>query len=101
MVFREQRESFERLLVQPGRIVDDGYQAAREAFAQRSKRLQLLVARICEAVSSEAASLHDVVESMTHMHVNRIHRQPQPYHEYVAYDLLARVYRGMGGRHRQ
>lgn len=91
--YRQERSAIERLISCRG----DGkgaYEASNQALAERSRRLSPLFAELRELGQHGklTAPLRMVVESVVHMHVNRMIRINVREHEAVLYHFLDRYY---------
>ncbi|UUZ86942.1 thiopeptide-type bacteriocin biosynthesis protein [Paenibacillus sp. P26] len=91
--FRSEREGLEQLLFHPIASEHPLYQGVRvlrqgkEAFNRASEELYR-----AERQGPLTSSVHSLVPSLIHMHVNRIIRTSQRAHELLLYEFLRRLY---------
>lgn len=88
--FRQWRARLERLVLER-RAPDDWPGEIHEAFDVRSAAIADLLARPSNPALPGTLRRADVAGSLIHMHLNRIHLNPLPYHEYTAYEFGTRL----------
>jgi thiopeptide-type bacteriocin biosynthesis protein len=100
--YRTHRNEIAVLLDTPDDDPDHPFGPAFQIFAGRSATLRPLGQHLRELAAADrlSQSLTQLAHSYLHMHVNRMIRSSQRFHELVLYDLLRRHYDGVLARHR-
>ncbi|HKW00063.1 MAG TPA: lantibiotic dehydratase [Vicinamibacterales bacterium] len=96
--FREVVPDLDRIL--EDRTDSSSSPSVKQVLERRSLSFRLAQSRLAELNRRGAltASLPDLVSSFAHMHVNRMLRAASTAEEFLIYDFLGRIYRGLANR---
>lgn len=105
--YRQQRKRIEAALAHNGSVVPDGetpetWSAAIALLERRAQGSLRTIGRYreLEAAHQLTAPMRSIIDSVIHMHVNRVMRTNPRWHEYLLYDYLARYHQSVLARGR-